>query len=239
MFLTIAAIIPVIYIAYQVYRSDTEKEPISLLWRCFLRGMLIVIPAMIIESAWDAIFHQMDLTGSMKSAGNAFIMAALTEEGLKFLAVYFIMIKTKYYDQFYDGIVYAVFVSLGFALIENILYVWENGMTTALIRGFLSVPGHAFFGVFMGFYLSKAFLGNQTERRKNILLAIVIPILLHGFFDFFLMDATEKGDALPQLVPVYMLLFFVLNIFLWRYGRRKIKEYVALDKRIIDRNGMV
>lgn len=238
MLLVFAAVIPVVYIAYLIYRLDTEKEPLSLLWKCFSRGMLIAIPAIAIEMMIDLFLDKMGISGSVRSAGDAFAGAALTEEGLKFFVTYKILTKTKYFDQFYDGIVYAVFVSLGFALVENIGYVLEHGLQTALIRGLVSVPGHAFFGVFMGYYLSKSFLGNPINKVRNLYMAIGIPIVLHGLFDFFLMDAALQGASHPWAIPIYMISFFALNIWFWRHGRRRVKELIALDKlNILKRNG--
>ncbi|MCK9480559.1 MAG: PrsW family glutamic-type intramembrane protease [Bacteroidia bacterium] len=225
----IAAVIPIVFIAFVIYLLDTEREPIALLIRCFLWGMIIVIPVVLVESLLQMFGNNFGLNSFAQSIYDAFLIAGSTEEVFKFVAVWHILRKTKYFDQFYDGIVFAVFVSLGFALVENILYVAEHGMTIALIRGFLSVPAHAFFAIFMGYHLSLWRIGKPHHRAANLILAIVIPITVHGLFDFFLMDVSKRVESHPFIVIVYMLAFFSLNIWFWRAAYKRIKFYLKKD----------
>ncbi len=100
-----------------------------------------------------------------KSFFDSFFLAAIPEEISKWLVLYWIVWKSREFDEHYDGIIYAVFVSLGFALVENIMYVVNRGMGVALIRAVLSVPGHGSFGVLMGYYFSLAKFGPVTQRQ--------------------------------------------------------------------------
>lgn len=226
----IAATIPIVFISTIIYIIDTEKEPIPLLIRCFLWGMLIVLPVILIESVWQIIGSRLHLSGFYRSVYDAFVSAGFSEELFKFIATWHILRKTKYFDQFYDGIVYAVFVSMGFALVENILYVAEHGMTTAVIRGLLSVPAHAFFGIFMGFHLSLWRIGKPAHKEANLVLALLIPIAIHGLFDFFLMDLNLRIESQPWIVLVYIISFFTLNLWFWRAAYRRIKHQIKKDK---------
>lgn len=221
--LILSAITPVAFILYMIYKRDTEKEPFSLLAACLMLGFIITVPILIIEIFFSFIIDSSGAYGSTHSFLKAFLMAGFTEELFKFLALVLIMRLTKYFDQHYDGIVYAVFVSLGFAMIENIMYVMDHGYGIAAVRAILSVPAHAFFAVFMGYFLSLAFLGKPQDRKRNITLSLVVPVILHGLFDFFLFDIESNP-------VVYALLFFVLNIGLWRFGLTRIKSHIQKDK---------
>lgn len=234
--LIIAATIPVVFLATLAYIKDTEKEPIPLLIKSFLLGILIVIPIIVIELLLENGFQFIvKEPGSFNSFLQAFIIAGLIEESFKYMATQFILRKNKYYDQFYDGIVYAVFVSLGFAFLENILYVVEHGMQVAFMRGLLTVPAHALFGVSMGYYISLAKMGNKKDSSKNRFLALFVPIGLHGLFNFFLIDMDAQKENQAFLVVIYLITFFFFNIALWRFGLKNIKKHIALDKEMIQK----
>ena len=121
----------------------------------------------------------------------SFIGVALIEEFCKFIMAFAGSYFNKAYDEVYDGIVYAVYVSLGFACFENILYVFANqSIAVGISRGILSVPGHACDAVFMGYYLSLAKVyasqGRKDLEKRNIVLSVVVPTILHGIYDFCL-----------------------------------------------------
>lgn len=227
MTLLIAALVPVALILFFIYKKDTEKEPVKLLAKCFVWGIVSAIPAvflaMILESE---AAHESDFVNAFNLA---FLGAAIPEEIVKFVILYWLIWKSSEFNQHYDGIVYAVFISLGFAAIENVLYVMEEGYGVALMRAFLSVPAHAFFGVSMGYFFSLAKFTPGFQRKKYLFYSLFIPILLHGLFDFFLFYAS--GENINEGFAVFlMLLFFAFVFFLWRLGFRKIKKHVAKDK---------
>jgi RsiW-degrading membrane proteinase PrsW (M82 family) len=136
---------------------------------------------------------------------NAFLVAGFTEELFKFLALYLLIWADKNFNERFDGIVYAVFISLGFAAVENVMYVTQLGVQTGYIRAIVSVPAHALFGIAMGYYFGLAkFYPNK--RRRYMFRAFVYPVLLHGVFDFILMlqDYLLLLGFIPYVIFLYV-----------------------------------
>lgn len=211
--LTILSVLPVLFVLYYIYNADRfHHEPKKLLLKLFILGCLSVIPILVVEE-FLAGFNT--FTGQMNAFYRAFVIAGFSEEVLKWLVVFVFAFSNKAYDEPLDGIVYAVFVSMGFAVIENIMYVNFGGVSVALLRAFTSIPAHMLFGVMMGFYLS---LYKFTRKRKYMILSIIIPIVLHGTYNFILM-----GNSM------YLLLFIPYMIFMFRLGRKRIKTYQMLS----------
>ena len=227
MYLLIASIAPAIFIMFIVYKYDTIKEPLSMLVKAFFGGLLsIVITLIVVYPIADVKLA----SGAMQSFFDAFITAGIPEELSKWIIFYWLISKAKDFDQYYDGILYAIFISMGFALFENIMYVFEHGMGTAIVRSIISVPGHMLFAVPMGYYLSLSRFESGTSARYHIFLSLAIPILLHGTFDFILMYSSAKDDLNPGLAGFLMLAFVIFDIFMWRFGLRKLKEHISKDK---------
>ena len=207
------AIVPAVLLCLYIYKMDViEKEPMTLLFRLFFLGLIITAPVAYMESLIirstgireDSIVSCFIL---------AFFIVALIEEGYKYIILHFGTWNNKNFNHIYDAIVYAVFISLGFATLENILYVARptlnglvyviepsidairNGTHTAILRALVSVPAHAFYAVSCGYYfgLSKLnyAIGAKSKARKYRILSIVIPVFLHGFFDFLLLIGNE------------------------------------------------
>jgi RsiW-degrading membrane proteinase PrsW (M82 family) len=228
MTLLLASISPVLIFLYTIFKKDVNKEPISLVVKCFLGGfaaivltLIMVIPMLAMEEHFQSPI--------LKSIFNAFAVAAIPEEISKFVILYWLVWKSKFFDEYYDGIVYAIFVSLGFAMIENIFYVFEHGMFTAFIRAILAVPGHGFFAVFMGYFLSMAKFSPQPNRKTYILMSLLVPIALHGTYDFLLMYSEALNEFDTGLIALLLIVFTVFIIYLWRLGIQRIKASIALD----------
>ena len=168
-------------------------------------------------------------TGFLQSFYNAFFCAAIPEEFAKWIIFYWLIKKAKDFDQYYDGILYAIFISMGFALVENVMYVMQSGMSVAIARAITAVPGHMLFAVPMGYYLSLAKFKEGKDAAKYVKLSLAVPILLHGTYDFILMYADSKKEFNPILTAVLVLSFVVFDIYMWRLGIRKIKEHIAMD----------
>ena len=180
------AIAPGIVICLFIYFKDKyNREPLGLMLLSFFLGMLAIIPAIIIQLALTKPANQLMGEGVMYTAVFAFLIVALSEEGSKFLALRFVPYRRKAFDDPFDGIIYAVMVSMGFATLENIGYVLQNGLGTGILRMFLSVPAHATFAVLMGYHVGLAKF-DTANRRRHMLLAIFWPVVFHGTFDFFL-----------------------------------------------------
>lgn len=217
--LLIISIAPSIAFLIWIYLKDKyEREPIKILLKLFFIGALISAPAILIE---DILFN-LDIDNIyIEMAYTAFIVAALSEEGLKFLGVLICTIKNRHYTEKLDGIVYSIFVSLGFATIENIIYiVYGNNnqvIELGLSRAIISIPAHIMFAITMGYYLSMYKFTTENEKIKKIYLikSALIPILLHGIFDFILMFKSK----------ITLVLFFIYLIYLWKINIDKLDEY--------------
>lgn len=223
MMLLILALLPVVLISWYVYWKDRRKEPTGLLALLFGLGVLSCGVTLALSEVVFRIFPFMDQSTNVMNIfevmAYSFIGVALIEEFSKWVMVYFCGYNNKQYDEVYDGIVYAVFVSLGFAALENILYVLGNmSIGTAISRALLAVPGHACDAVFMGYYFSLAKMykhqNNHKEEIKNLILGIVAPTIIHGFYDFCLFSG----------VGFLMILFFAFVIAVYIISVKKIKQ---------------
>ncbi|MEZ5072218.1 MAG: PrsW family glutamic-type intramembrane protease [Bacteroidales bacterium] len=207
----VASLAPVLIILVYVYiRDKYEKEPAGLLLTALVAGALITLPVVIVEGFFSGLRPDDGTLGA--AFYRAFVVAAFTEELFKFAALYLLIWKRPAFNEQFDGIVYAVFVSLGFAAVENVLYVTGSGYQTALLRALTAVPAHAIFGVTMGYYLGIA--RRYEEVRKSFLWkALALPVLLHGIYDFILMSG----------IP-WLLFGFVIYVgYLYKSGFRRIR----------------
>ena len=210
--LILAAIIPAVVLLLYVYRKDRlEKEPTKLLLRLVLWGIVSTAMAAATETVGDnilsALFNESSLAYRFLLY---FVVVAVSEEGFKFLMLKWKTWRNPEFNCQFDGIVYAVFVSLGFALWENIHYVISYGMATAIARALTAIPGHACFGVFMGVFYGAAkravLAGNERHSRILRKAAVIVPSILHGAYDFFATSLSE-GDA--GIFILFVIVFFL------------------------------
>ena len=211
--LLLAAILPVMGLCYFVYKKDNNKEPMDLLMKLIAYGCLIAIPVIVVELALNGITDTDKDTSLISIFIKTFIGVALAEEGFKWLAVKFKAYNSREFDEIYDIVVYSVFVSLGFAGLENVLYVFVGGFGVAILRAILSVPGHACFGVMMGYYLSRAKVASISNNNglyvKNIVLSLLIPMLFHTMYDALL---TWYTNAKMDWIILEFLLFDIIMV---------------------------
>jgi len=203
---------PVLIIAFYIYSRDRyEKEPFSELIKALFAGILIVLPAILIEKLLTTVDPFSE--GVPDAAYTAFVVAGLTEEAMKFLAFYIFFWNDRNFNEKFDGIVYAVYISLGFAGIENIVYVFTGGIGVGIVRALTAVPAHALFGIIMGYYFS---IAKFSGRRKSayLTLALIMPYLFHGLYDFLLM--ANSTVLLTLFIPVF--------IYFWYTGFRKMAK---------------
>jgi RsiW-degrading membrane proteinase PrsW (M82 family) len=222
MHLLLVSIAPIAIILFYIYYRDKyEKEPIPLLLKGLFSGMIIVFPILIAEQTVSSLLPIL-FSGKIGHAfGNAFFVAALCEEAFKLLAVYLLVWKNPNFNERFDGIVYAVFVSLGFALVENIMYVFSNGMSTGFSRAFTAVPAHAMFGIMMGYYLGLAkFSPNHSSKGLMLQLAFLVPFFLHGVYDFILM--VEIQWVLFLFFPFLLFLMHKTNTKMTKLNEKSI-----------------
>lgn len=226
MILLLAAIAPSAALMYYFYMKDKyEKEPRRLLVKAFLLGAISVIPVLMVEMSLN-VFDRGD--ESLIAAGyTAFIVAGLVEETFKFMMFYFLIWRHNEFDEMYDGIVYSVFVSLGFATVENIGYVLSTGFSVALLRSVTAVPAHAMFGVAMGYYLGIAKFVRQPYKSRYFLRGLIVPVILHGIYDFILLSQRYY----------IMSVFVIYMIYLWKRGIRNVRELVECSPYKDDSDG--
>jgi RsiW-degrading membrane proteinase PrsW (M82 family) len=193
-------------LSYFYLKDEYEPEPVSLVFRTFLYGVLLVFPIMFIQ-------HVLETEHLLKSdLLNAFFGSGILEEFFKWFILFYLIYQHVEFDEPFDGIVYGVAVSLGFATVENIFYLVANGIEHAMTRALLPVSSHALFGVIMGFYLGKAKF-TKGNKAKWILLSLLLPMLLHGSYDFILISLEN-----------WLFIIFPFMIFLWWFGLRKVKK---------------
>ncbi len=235
------ALIPVVGLLLFIYFNDkNEKEPFGFLVGLFFAGMGTTVSAIIIELigglALELVFPD---TSILKAIILACIIVAPAEELGKFVIMRLMTWKSKHFDHSYDAIVYAVFVSLGFAALENIKYVFERGIGAAILRMFSAVPGHACFAVFMGFFYGKAKMAKENGKSSfgYTMLALIVPILIHGVYDAILMSGTAAYEDTPVLTGLSVLLWigflvimFAGSIVVIIYSSRHDKRFTPLPE---------
>ena len=211
------AIIPSILLCLYIYHMDVvEKEPIRLLFILFFVGVLTTVPARFLE---QLLISSMGIsyTNIFDCFFLAFVVIAIVEEGYKFLVLLAACWKNKEFDYKYDAIVYSVFISLGFATLENILYVQNTGLNVAIWRGVISVPAHAFYAIASGFFFGLAKeSSNNKKKAKTVLymiLSFVVPVILHGIFDFLLLTENDIifGVFFSFVAMLYMLSYLEIK----------------------------
>lgn len=221
-YILILAILPVIFFIGWIYFKDKyDKEPPLKLLQYFMLGIVVSIVAIFLE----LYFSKLNIfTGIAGALYTAFFVAAFTEEGLKSAILIPVLLKDKNFNEKLDGIIYSIFLSLGFATIENIIYLsrekldlyFQLGVTRALI----SIPSHVMFAITMGYYISKYKFAKEDKKNKYLIYAIIIPILLHGVFDFILMIEYRWS----------IIVFIVYIIFLWKINLDKLDAYTLYSK---------
>lgn len=199
--------------SYFYVRDKYEKEPKLLLLKVFAWGALSVIPAIIIGLGLHRLLGLWAEPGSpIFTFIENFIVIALVEEGVKFFVLMTVAYRHPAFNEPYDGMMYAITASLGFAALENILYVSRGGLPVAVARMALAVPAHALFGAFMGYYAGRAKFskGRETYYLIN---ALFIPTLLHGTYDILL--STRR--------PEFALLVVPLSLFMWWRALKQVR----------------
>ncbi|WP_299224037.1 PrsW family glutamic-type intramembrane protease [uncultured Psychroserpens sp.] len=180
------AVAPILIIIVYIYCKDKyEKEPRGLLLLSFVFGAIVsIVITTVLYIGFDIILPLPDDYSVIQQFVKAFFVVALVEEFSKYVIVrYFAQPKTAFNEPF-DGIIYAVMISMGFAATENVFYVLEGGYQVAILRAFTAVPVHATFGILMGYFMGKAKFSNHRIRLN--LYGLALAILFHGAYDFFL-----------------------------------------------------
>lgn len=225
----VAGLLPVAVLLFYIYSNDKiEKEPPGLLIKLLFFGCLSCIPAVILETVWTNFLQGIGLNpySVIYLLIENFLVVALAEEGSKRVLLKLGSWNNPAFNYVFDGVVYAVCVSLGFAGLENVLYISGFGMDVAMVRGLAAVPLHCICGVFMGHYygLEKTYVvrGMVNEAKNAKLMGLLIPILIHGFYDF---AASIGSDTFVYIWLVFVVVVDIIAI-------RSIKKYSRLDSPI-------
>ena len=225
------AILPAIFFMIYIYRNDDkEKEPPLLLLKCIIGGLLSVPIAIILEMIAEAVVIYLLENVVSATRVNYGVLTAifvgLIEEGAKFFFLYIFTWKDKEFNYRFDGIVYAVFVSLGFAALENVFYVFNYGTGVALQRALLTIPGHMSFAVYMGLYYGHAkvseAVNNPDAKSLNLKAAYAFAVLLHTIFDATLMVESDIG------LIIFFIFVIILDIVVYRTIRFESKNDIPI-----------
>jgi protease PrsW len=221
------AIAPALVLVVYYYRKDKMRpEPKGLIIKIFLLGLVSTIPVAIMERLGVRLGSAVGLHGLGMAFYISFVLAGFIEEYAKLQIVRRFAFNHSAFDEITDGIVYTVVASLGFACLENILYVSGGGMTTALARAFTAVPMHAFMSGIMGYYIGKArFAASEVEERRLMRKGLIIAVLLHGTYDVLLFAAPLVGQAL--MLGIFPLIFGSFIVL-----RKKLEAAQAEDRAI-------
>lgn len=235
--LFLISILPVIILSGYIYiRDKNEREPLGLLLKAFFCGTLVAVLILL----WGVVEKSTGIYLAAFAENSAvlksFFQAAIPEEGLKFLFLYWLIWNNKEFNEHFDGIVYAVFVSMGFACVENILYVYSGGFGTGVVRALLAVPGHFLFAVIMGYFFSRARF-TPMKRGRLLAMAIICPILAHGLYDTLCFAMEMYGEA-TGLSSVLNLLFIAFDIKLWQVGLKAIRNHCHVCGRKIPKGSV-
>lgn len=208
---------PIVIILLTIYVKDKyEKEPVKLALTGTLYGILISIPITFTEKyitslapPTNSIYYPFFIS---------FVVASFVEETYKYIILVFLVYRNNNYNEPFDGILYAVYISLGFATIENILYVFNpimGGLYTVIARAIFSIPAHAIFGVYMGYYLSKQkFLNYKTK-----IFSLIIPIFIHGIYDLLLFTNIKYSN-------IFFIIFFIYIVLV---SLKRVNYYIKIS----------
>ncbi len=252
--LILAALLPAVVLCVYVFKKDrVEKEPIGLLLLLLALGAVSCFPAAYVEGVIGDVLNTIfaplgvkDASGDVYLSSNIFYVyhflkyfvgVALVEEGFKFLFLILATKNNRNFNCLFDGMIYAIFVSLGFAALENVMYVSQYGFGNAVMRAVLAVPGHMFDAVLMGYYYSMWHIKDQvvrferslkaqnilrvqtpeTDVRGSIWACILVPTLAHGFYDFCC--------TLDSWIAVLVFYAFVIFMYFHCFGKIRKMSY--------------
>lgn len=216
--LILSAVAPIMVIIIFIYVQDKyDKEPLWLLVLNFVFGAVIsVIIVTVIYLITDSMLPLNNNFSIWQQFIRAFLVVGLSEEFSKYIVVRYFAQPRRAFNEPFDGIIYAVMVSMGFACTENILYVLNGGYDVALIRAFTAVPAHATFGIIMGYFMGKAKFSNN--RFKLNMAGLFFAVLFHGAYDFFLFIGFIPGISFGAIISL------MIGVFLSRKAIIKHQE---------------
>ena len=222
-----AALLPAILLWIYIWKQDAQPEPTNRLVKAVLYGVGIGIPVALLEMVIENVLFDGEPTTLFGTTVQAFFVAALPEESFKLLALWLVLRKNPYFDEHFDGIVYAVCVGLGFAALENVLYVVgaeENWFSVAVTRALLAVPGHYAFAVLMGYYYSVYHFVDHSSRTAACIL--LVPVVAHGVYDAIAFSSTVN----PYVGGISAIVLIYFCIKMHKSARSKVLALIERDR---------
>lgn len=216
-----ASILPAVMLMRYVYLNDrSDKEPTGLLLNLVFQGILAALTAIIIELLGQKILKNSGLTpgSGLYIVILSFFIIAVAEEGSKMFFLYRKTWNNPNFNYHFDGIIYAVFVSLGFAAFENVKYIFSYGLGVALPRALLAIPGHMSFAVLMGTFYGRARYnanrGETFKKRWNLLMAFLCSTFMHGLYDTCALIGSKGSATLFVIVisAVYVIVYYLVKL---------------------------
>lgn len=225
----ITALIPAVILGWWIYQKDSLRpEPLNMLIKAFLYGVGSTFVTLVITQLLGIMgLFVYDLGSFSGAVSTALFAAALPEELAKLLMLWLLLRKNPYYDEYFDGIVYAACVGLGFAATENVLYLVQSTdwVGTGIVRGLTAVPAHFAIACAMGYFYSKLHFGDRSSITAVCVLAV--PVIIHWVYDAL---AFSEGIAAPALSVVFNILFVLLICLVYRNTMRRISAMQQLDQ---------
>ncbi len=198
---------PIFILCFYIFiRDKYEKEPKRLLITGLTLGCLFAIPILFSELFLLKFTPQGKI---LENIYKSFFVASFTEEMYKFFVLFLLVWKNKNFNERFDGVVYSVFIALGFAGVENYLFVTnniENLYYTSVSRGIISVPAHFFYAIFMGYYISYA---KFEKNYYYLFISFLIPFILHGLFDLIIL----MNFSFNLILLIILLIIMAINSF--------------------------
>lgn len=233
----IAGLLPAIILVGYIYYADRlQREPLRQMFRAFMFGVASIAVSLCFTVILELVgLDGETMPGLLGALSGAFWGAAIPEECAKLLMLWLVVRKNKYFDEKMDGIVYAVCVGMGFAGLENIMYIDSAGsdwLTLVVMRGLMSVPGHYYDAVFMGYYFSLYWFESRN-RAYHLLMALATPIFAHGLYDFLLMYLS--GIDSPVLIMILFAVLIYSCIQFYKWSKKRISQHIESDGR--DKDG--
>ncbi|RKZ04788.1 hypothetical protein DRQ21_01460 [Candidatus Fermentibacteria bacterium] len=207
--------LPTVLLMVFFYRRDRNREPRKVLIGTFLLGTLSFLPVVFVENFLSSLGVLSDANPLFFNFYDMFTNVAVPEESFKLFVILLYSARTSAFDEPMDGVVYGVTAALGFATLENVFYVVDGGLGTAITRAILSIPSHAFWGAILGYTVGQVRFNNRG--RGLILMGLLISSVLHGLFNTLLVTiegSTSYSDSVSGFVIITMLhLLFIVFAF--------------------------
>ncbi len=221
-FLFLIAILPTLALLLFFVYSDKFKEPKKTVLSTFILGIFIIAPLEVFHYGTQMILGE---PIEYNAFFRAFFAAAFLEELFKFCVLFFFCTKFTEFNEPMDGIVYGITASLGFAFWENLQYIYmpdreiTESLQVAWMRAFTAVPSHAFDGVIMGFFIGRHYF-RDYKSNINLVWALLIPVTLHGFYDWVLMEESINRNFM------YLVMVVELGLVVYLYKNLKNQQIV-------------